>query len=164
VVDDAIADALPLPVAALTTQDSSRDVLLDVAQQAEELATALNRLAGDLRRALGADPIPWDKSQRPGDIAVHGFDRPIRRLFAGLRDVTANDERIEQGRLAWELTALSITRAIAESVLGCTPPAVFTGREKDKRHHTEAAAEEAFLKQLKTILTRVPADQLRRGI
>ncbi|MCM2393033.1 type I-E CRISPR-associated protein Cse1/CasA [Streptomyces albipurpureus] len=85
VIEDVFFDELPLPLAALDPDGEVCEVLLDVVGKAEELATAVNDLSADLRRAAGSDPIPWDKGQRPGDTLLHALDPLVRRLLVGLR-------------------------------------------------------------------------------
>ncbi|ONI91977.1 type I-E CRISPR-associated protein Cse1/CasA [Actinosynnema sp. ALI-1.44] len=161
VFEDSVSDALPLPVSALTTTDPTRDAILEVAEQAENLAWALNRLADDLRRAQGSDQAPRDKGQRPGDIAIHGFDRWVRRFLAGLQRAGADENQIEAGRLAWETAARRVVLSIAESVLEASPQIVFRGhvdvdqRTDKKTIYRESTAEKAFRARVRKTLARL---------
>ncbi|MFE7590223.1 type I-E CRISPR-associated protein Cse1/CasA [Kitasatospora sp. NPDC057512] len=128
IVEDVIHDAIPLPLLALHQDSEAHQLLLDVAEQAERLAKAVNNLSADLRRAAGADPIPWDKGQRPGDLLLHTLDPLVRRLLAGVRDAGADDEVLERGRLAWEEVAHRLARDAANELLLAAPAATFAGR------------------------------------
>ncbi|MEV6982385.1 type I-E CRISPR-associated protein Cse1/CasA [Sphaerisporangium sp. NPDC051017] len=165
VVEDIQFDAIPLPVAALRADDELYTVLLEVAQQAEDLASAVNNLSADLRRAAGADPIPWDKGQRPGQYVLHALDPLVRRLLAGVQ--AADDpDLLERGRVAWEKAAHGRMWDVAEKVLATATHGEFVGRAVDKNGreviYRLATAEQNFRRRLKAILTRYaePADDL----
>ncbi|MER5945690.1 type I-E CRISPR-associated protein Cse1/CasA [Streptomyces sp. NPDC001904] len=164
VIDDVLFDALPLPLAALDADSDIRAALLEVADQAEQLATALNLLSADLRRALGSDPIPWDKGQRPGELVLHALDPLVRRLLAGLREVE-DLERIEAGQLAWEQLAWHRSEEIAEHLLQAVPVGAFAGRRlsqgegKAERTYRASTAEAAFRRRRREILHRASAER-----
>ncbi|MGW1174700.1 type I-E CRISPR-associated protein Cse1/CasA [Kitasatospora sp. NPDC002543] len=128
VVEDVIHDAIPLPLLALHQDSEAHQLLLDVAEQAEQLAQAVNNLSADLRRAAGTDPIPWDKGQRPGDLLLHTLDPLVRRLLAGVRDAGTDDDILERGRLAWEELAHRRARDAANELLLAAPATTFAGR------------------------------------
>ncbi|MFD7713505.1 type I-E CRISPR-associated protein Cse1/CasA [Streptomyces sp. NPDC059786] len=164
VIDDIMFDALPLPLAALDADSDVRAALLEVADQAEQLATAVNHLSADLRRALGTEPIPWDKGQRPGELVLHALDPLVRRLLAGMRTIEAADlERIEAGQLAWEQLAWRLSWEIADRLLQAVPVSAFAGRTvfqeegKPERTHRVSLAEAFFLKRRAEILHRAAA-------
>lgn len=165
VIDDVMSDALPLPLASLDADSYVRAALLEVAEQAEQLATAVNHLSADLRRALGADPIPWDKGQRPGELVLHALDPLVRRLLTGMRGV-GDLERIEAGQLAWEQLAWRRSWEIADRLLQAVPVGAFAGRSasqgegKPERMHRVPLAEASFLRKRAEILHR--AEALRR--
>ncbi|MEU0986020.1 type I-E CRISPR-associated protein Cse1/CasA [Streptomyces sp. NPDC005953] len=92
VIEDVFFDELPLPLAALDPEGEVCEVLLQVVAEAEQLATAVNHLSADLRRAAGSEPIPWDKGQRPGDTLLHALDPVVRRLLVGLRKADASTD------------------------------------------------------------------------
>ena len=174
VVEEAITDSLPLPVAALARDESVRDVLLNVATQAERLAEAINHLSADLRRAVGGEPLPRDSGQRPGDLLIHDLDPLVRRLFAGLQKAGGDEELLERGMKAWEVAAWGAAERIADHLLDSVPPDAFGGRETDnseqknnggrenkKRAYRAATAEQNFRRQLRTILPL--ADEARRS-
>ncbi|MGW1224623.1 type I-E CRISPR-associated protein Cse1/CasA [Streptomyces sp. NPDC002530] len=165
VIDDVMFDALPLPVAALGEDSDVRSALLEVAEQAEQLAAAVNHLSADLRRALGTEPIPWDKGQRPGELVLHALDPLVRRLLAGMRGVD-DSERIEAGQLAWEQLAWRRAWEVADRLLQAVPVGAFLGRSvsqgegKPERTHRVSSAEAFFLKRRAEILHR--ADGARK--
>lgn len=165
VIEDIMFDTLPLPLAALEADSDVRSAILAVAEQSEQLATAVNHLSADLRRALGAEPIPWDKGQRPGELVLHALDPLVRRLLAGMRGVK-DPERIEAGQLAWEQLAWRRSWDIADRLLQAVPVGAFAGRSvsqgegKPDRTYRVSLAEAAFLKRRAEILHR--ADDVRR--
>lgn len=128
VVEDILHDGISLPVAALRGQGDAYDLVVEVTQQAEDLASAINQLSADLRRSLGAEPIKWDKGQRSSEQLLSALDPLVRRLLTGV-SVDADDlEKLEQGHIAWETMAERITRRTAEPLFE-VPSSAFLGRE-----------------------------------
>ncbi|MGP4112335.1 type I-E CRISPR-associated protein Cse1/CasA [Streptomyces sp. 4N509B] len=154
VVEDSLADVLPLPTAALVADSRVRDVVVEAAEQADGVAQALNRLSADLRRAEAGDPLPWDKGQRPGLTFLHLADSPMRRLLHGLRHAAADEERIEAGMTAWEHLLRRLAWDVADDLLSAASPATFSGRERDGRTYRAATARERLRKTLEEILFR----------
>ncbi|MBH1938278.1 type I-E CRISPR-associated protein Cse1/CasA [Streptomyces sp. AV19] len=158
VIEDVFFDEIPLPVAALDPDGIVYDSLLEAVDQAEKLANAVNLLSADLRRAAGADPIPWDKGQRPGDTLLHALDPLVRRLLTGLRTAGEDFERSERGLEAWEQRAGREAWQVAEQVLATAAPGVFTGRTvtRDGKDSTFrlSTAERGFRSRVDGILTR----------
>lgn len=161
VVEDIVHDSVPLPVRALRGNDDVHALLIEVTQQAEQIAQAVNHLSADLRRAVGADPIPWDKGQRPGELVLHALDPLVRRLLAGVRDSSDDEEKLERGQLAWEQLAYRKTWDVAEPLFATTPPLVFAGRERTQGKSTMTyrlgTAELGFRRALNQILPRAAA-------
>ena len=161
VVEDVIHDSVPLPVRALRGNDDVHALLIEVTQQAEQLAQAVNNLSADLRRAVGADPIPWDKGQRPGELVLHALDPLVRRLLAGVRDDSGDEEKLERGQQAWEQLAYLKTWEVAETLFSVAPPLVFAGRERTEEGATVTyrlgTAERGFRRALNQILPRAAA-------
>lgn len=166
VIEDVMSDSIPLPIAALRTDEDLYTILLEVTEQAEQLARAVNNLSADLRRAMGADPIPWDKGQRPGEFVLHALDPLVRRLLAGARAATRDPDLLEQGRVAWERLAAERTWDVAHKVLNNTTPDAFNGRtiKADKRElvFRESTAERNFRIQLNKILPRAAQEARER--
>ncbi|MCL6281386.1 type I-E CRISPR-associated protein Cse1/CasA [Streptomyces albidoflavus] len=158
VIEDMYFDEIPLPVAALDPEGIVYGALLEVVDQAEDLAKAVNHLSGDLRRAAGSEPIPWDKGQRPGDTLLHALDPIVRRLLAGLRQAGDDFDRCEQGLEAWEHKAGQATLRVAEGLFNSAPAALFTGRrvKKDGKEQVYrlSTAEASFRRRLAVILHR----------
>ena len=155
VVEDVVADRIPMPILALSADTEVRQVVLDCATQADELATAVNLLEGDLRRCLAGEPTPWNKGERPGERLVQNLDRRVRALLAALRHPPEPDF-LESGRLAWEQVAWRETTAVADQVIAAFPPRVFRGHT-DKSGRTvmrEADAHSRFNRRLRTTLPR----------
>lgn len=154
VVENVIADTIPLPVAALRADGQLRDAVEQVASDAEELAGAANLLAADLRRACGGEPTPWDKGQRPGAAIIKALDPVVRRVLAGLAQ---HPDSVEQALFAWHETARRIAWEIVEPLLADLPPAAFIGRTQGQgarapRTYRAATAEQAFRRRLNQIL------------
>ncbi|NYI03450.1 CRISPR system Cascade subunit CasA [Allostreptomyces psammosilenae] len=162
VIEDILHDSIPLPLTALDPYSLTFTSLLGVADQAERLANAVNNLSADLRRAAGAEPIPWDKGQRPGETLLHALDPLVRRLLAGLRQVGEDFDEAERGLLAWERAAARQTWLVAEQLIATAAPGVFAGRTitKDGKDRTYrlSSAETAFRSQLDTVLTRLATE------
>jgi CRISPR system Cascade subunit CasA len=158
VIEDVIHDSIPLPIAALDRDGFVYGALLGAVEQAEDLAEAVNRLSADLRRAVGADPIPWDKGQRPGDVLLHALDPIVRRLLAGLRAVGDDLGVVHEGLRAWEEKAAGESWAVADHVLSAVPPTTFVGRAVSKdgkeRVYRLSTAERAFRIRVNDILAR----------
>ncbi|MCM0674874.1 type I-E CRISPR-associated protein Cse1/CasA [Micromonospora phytophila] len=129
VVEDVIADLIPLPIVALTP-GGVRQVIETVVRQAEELRRAGNRLDDDLRRASGGDPVPWDRGLRPGDALMHDLNPVVRRLLAGLQ---REPDRCDDAEDAWREVAQALALKAAEPALAAAPPTAFLGREDDKQ-------------------------------
>ncbi|MFD8756030.1 type I-E CRISPR-associated protein Cse1/CasA [Kitasatospora sp. NPDC059577] len=165
VVEDVVHDTIPLPLLALHRDSEAHQLLLDVAEQAEQLAQAVNNLSADLRRAAGTDPIPWDKGQRPGEVLLHTLDPLVRRLLAGVRDAGTDDDLLERGRLAWEHLAYRHAWDTANGLLLAASGTTFAGRtvilaDKSGKPQTYklGTAGAAFRRRLDGILPRPAMD------
>jgi CRISPR system Cascade subunit CasA len=142
VIEDVLVDQIPLPVAALAAASPVRQLLLDVVGQADDLRAAANHLGDDLRRAAGGDKIPWDKSQRLGDILVYDFTPVVRRMLAGLQ---RHPEQVDKADSAWRAAARRIALEAAEPALAAAPPEAFLGRqEREGFAHRLSTAEARY--------------------
>lgn len=156
VIEDTMVDLIPLPVVALASAGPLRELLSEVVLQSEELRLAANRLGDDLRLASGGDKLPWDRSQRLGDVLVHALDPVVRRLLAGLQ---REPERLEEADRAWREVARRLALEVAEPVLTAVPPASFLGREAHKGiYHRQSTAERCYRDKLKRILGPPPTE------
>ncbi|MBN6050773.1 type I-E CRISPR-associated protein Cse1/CasA, partial [Nonomuraea sp. RK-328] len=158
VVEDVLFDSIPLPVAGLRAETDTYAALVEVTDQAEELARAVNDLSAGLRRARGADPIPWDKGQRPGEFVLHALDPLVRRFLVGVRASADDSGLLEQGRTAWETLAYQRTWDVAERLLATATGSEFAGRvmKKDNREYVYrlASAEQNFRQRVRAVLPR----------
>ncbi|MGP3947187.1 type I-E CRISPR-associated protein Cse1/CasA [Streptomyces sp. 7N604] len=167
VIEDVLHDAIPLPVTALRTDGLAYAVLLEVAQQAEDLATAINNLSADLRRASGADPIPWDKGQRPGEFVLHLLDPLVRQLLTKVRAAGEDDDLLNRGQVVWEQRAWLLAREVSEPLFAAAPASVFSGRTAMRNNrpvtYSLGTAESNFRRRLAQILPRAtePATERR---
>ncbi|MFJ2110336.1 type I-E CRISPR-associated protein Cse1/CasA [Streptomyces sp. NPDC087850] len=166
VIEDVFFDRIPLPLAALDPDGIIYGSLLAAVEQAEKLAAAVNNLSGDLRRAAGSEPIPWDKGQRPGDTLLHALDPIVRRLLAGLRKAGEDFDQSERGLEAWEEKAGRATWKVAEQVFSTAAPTLFTGRSvtRDGKEYVYrlSTAEQNFRDRLDAVLTRRSAPRKGR--
>lgn len=157
VLEDVVADEIPLPVTALRPDEELFASVVEITEQAEELARAANGLSADLRRAAGTDPLPWDKGQRPGELVLHLLDPLVRRFLAGAR--STDPELLERGQLAWERHAYQRVWEVADKELANTVPSVFRGREVEVNNRTyvlrQATAEQSFRARIRKILPRL---------
>lgn len=157
VVEDANFDVIPLPVAALAADSAVRQLLIDMAGQAEELRVAANHLGDDLRRAAGGGGLPWDKSQRLGEALVHQFTPAVRRLLIGLQ---RQPNRADQAEDAWRRTARQLALEVAEPLLAAAPPVAFLGRQESEKVIFRASIAEArYRAAIDRILGRISPDQ-----
>lgn len=158
VVEDVMVDLLPLPVTALTDDSPVRELLLRIAEQAEQLREAANKLGDDLRRALGGDKQPWDKGLRLGDGLIHEYNTVVRRVLGGLQRDPGRTDAAEE---AWLRRARRIAFEVVEPVLDAAPPQAFLGRQvSEKLAHRQALAEARFRRSVNDILgpaAQVPA-------
>lgn len=158
VIEDVFVDSVPLPMAALSTEDEAilREALQDVAVRAEGVRRALNGLADNLREAVGGEKIPWDKGSHPGDDAMALLTTPTMRLLRGLQ---TDPERMEEGLLAWDRAVSRIAWSVATPLLEGAPPSAFVGRpaRSTKRIVRLADAEAWFRHALRNALTHVTA-------
>ncbi|WP_405889429.1 type I-E CRISPR-associated protein Cse1/CasA [Streptomyces sp. NBC_00133] len=163
VVEDVLFDTIPLPLTALDPDSLVYTSLLEVADQAEKLAQAVNNLSADLRRAVGADPIPWDKGQRPGETLLHALDRLVRRLLGELRSAGEDFDACERVLSRWERDADRETWMVAEQVFATTAPSAFAGRTISKdnkdRVYRLSTAEAGFRSGVNAALTRLAAER-----
>ncbi|WP_218150586.1 type I-E CRISPR-associated protein Cse1/CasA [Actinokineospora terrae] len=154
VVENVIADSLPLPVAALR-EVAVRDALIQIAEQADDVAKAVNLLSADLRRAAGCEPLPWDKGQRPGDRLLHALDPSTRRVLGKLR-TRSDPDAVTAVHTAWEQVARRTAFEIAEPLLCDASPRQFAGVEtehnKKKITHCSPRAELSFHKRIRDAL------------
>lgn len=125
VVNDVFADSLPLPIAALRADAALGEIVENLATSAGDLVDAINSLHGDLRRAAGGDPIPWNSGQRPGTVLVQRLDPVVRQILAGLQ---REPERDEEARALWFDVATRIVNQLRDELVADVPPSAHVGR------------------------------------
>lgn len=157
VIEELFHDSLSLPVASLRGEGLAYEVVVDAATQAEKLVNAINRLSADLRRAVGAEPIPWDKGMRPGEQLLVALDPLVRRLLAGVSADSGSEDKLDRGLEAWELMAYDAVHRCA-APLFALHAAAFAGRTEksgSKEHHYKLGlAANSFNASVSTILSR----------
>ncbi|GAA4935099.1 type I-E CRISPR-associated protein Cse1/CasA [Streptomyces coeruleoprunus] len=168
VVENAIGDSLPLPVASLLAEDEwLRTAILECVTQADQAGRALDNLNNDLRRASGGDPLPRDKGQRPSSRFLHSLDGTMRRLLTGLRTVGEDDDLLERAQLAWELSVRAAAVREAEALLAAAPPRAIVGRAEKQGGkevvYRSGKAMAIFHKKLAESLTRLPSNGPENG-
>ncbi|KPI15685.1 CRISPR-associated protein, Cse1 family [Actinobacteria bacterium OK074] len=155
VVENAITDDLPLPVAALAAENSDvRNALLEAVGQADRLGRALDRMLMDLRRAAGGEPLTRDKGSRPSQVLLHRLDPDVRRLLGQLRAAGDDFERVDVEMAHWEDVAWKAADAAAGQQLTLAPPSTFGGRVTKEGTYRAAVARRGFLRTLYATLPR----------
>ncbi|RZE97306.1 type I-E CRISPR-associated protein Cse1/CasA [Streptomyces sp. SCA2-2] len=161
-IEDAFHDQVPLPLAALRHDGPVRAALLEAVLHAEQLADAVNRLAGDLRRATGADPVQPLAWQQAGERLLALLDPLVLALLRDLRTVDDDEDACDARLTRWEEAARRAAWEVAEDLLHNETPGIVSGRTVRMRDGTERTfrlsdAEWAFRGALRRILRRTPA-------
>lgn len=153
VVEDLIADQIPLPLVALQTTHPVRRLLDTIIDHAERLRRAANQLGDELREASGGDKLPWDRGQRLGDALMYLFTPDVRRILAGLQ---REPDRVEEADDAWRSRARRLALDAAEPALAAVPPKAFLGRQvsqKDQKYRRcDSVAEVRYHAEINRIL------------
>ncbi|WP_194918119.1 type I-E CRISPR-associated protein Cse1/CasA [Catenulispora rubra] len=152
IIEDVAADQISIPVAALAPDGRARVHLLEVAEQAERLARATDRLAADLRRASGGEPVPWENGEHAGERLLYELDPLVRRVLTGLQHHTADQQSVSVGIATWQQAARATTLRVGTQLLHATPPRTFGGREVGGRRYRGATAEAAFRREINRTL------------
>ncbi|MET9091237.1 type I-E CRISPR-associated protein Cse1/CasA [Streptomyces cyaneofuscatus] len=160
-VEDSFHDEVPLPLAALRYDGPVRAALLEAVLHAEELAGAVNRLDGHLRRAAGAEPVPPLAWQQPGERLLALLGPLVLALLRDLRHVGEDEEACDTRLTHWEGAARWAAWQVAEELLGTAVPGVVSGRRVQLNNGSEqmfrlSTAEAAFRRALGGILRRLP--------
>jgi CRISPR system Cascade subunit CasA len=150
VVEDIISERIPVPIVALVDGQgrATRETLLGVAVSADLVMNALNHLDGDLRRALGGEPIPWGGGQRPGEVFAAAMAGPLRRLLRAFQEERLTPDPVAE----WELEAWRIARGIADPLLENAPEQAFLGVGEGSQRINQAKAAVFFRGALKKAL------------
>lgn len=163
VIENVISDAVPLPVAALRADSEVRGLVLEVVDQSERLRKAANDLDDTLRRASGGAPIPWDKSQRLGDVLIGRLGGLAHRLLLGLQ---RSPDLVDEAETAWLRAARSTAFEVAELGISATPSMAFLGRPGRNAKYPDRAsdAEARFRATVNKILPRRDSDNDLKGV
>jgi CRISPR system Cascade subunit CasA len=155
VVEDVLADLIPVPVSALSADGALRALLHLVVAQAEEIRRAGNDLGDDLRLAAGGDKLPWDKALRIGDALVHQLTAPVHRLLSGLQ---REPGRVEEAADAWQTVARTMALDAGEEALSTAPPQAFLGRPSNNARviHRLSTAEARYRAAVYATFPRTP--------
>lgn len=155
VVENAIFDSLPMPVAALAAKSTDvRDALLEAVGQADRIARALDRLLMDLRRAAGGEPLARDKGSRPSELLLYALNPAVHDLLAQLRRTVDDFDLLEEQMAGWEESLWAEASTIAEQLLAAAPPTAFGGRETKEGTYRTAVAQRGFRNALYATLPR----------
>ncbi|AZZ41148.1 type I-E CRISPR-associated protein Cse1/CasA [Acidipropionibacterium jensenii] len=132
VVEDIVADAIPLPLKALSDKDGEplRNVLMDLVASAESTRKALNDLDANIRRAEGGEAVPWDKGEHPGDSFMGRLDSPTLRVLHGIQ---RDPDRYEQGMAAWQRVVWADASRLANDMLNGAAPTSISGHRSGNR-------------------------------
>lgn len=160
-IEDSFHDEVPLPLAALRHDGPVRAALLEVVLHAEELAGAVNRLDGDLRRAAGAEPVPRDAWHQPGERLLALLGPLVLALLRALRHMGEDEAACDEKLTRWEQEARQRTWQVAEELLHIEAPGIVSGRRVRTKDGTErvyrlSTAEDTFRGALGGILRRRP--------
>jgi CRISPR system Cascade subunit CasA len=123
VIDEVVDDGVLLPVAVLHEERKQFGrAAIDAVDDADSAVWALGDLAGDLARAVGAEPTPVAEAAR--DLGYAALDAPYRRWLRHLGE--ADDPG--RAREEWQVTAHGILRDMARDLLDSAGPATWEGR------------------------------------
>ncbi|WP_435172404.1 type I-E CRISPR-associated protein Cse1/CasA [Actinacidiphila sp. bgisy145] len=157
VIDEIVDDEVVLPVVALhTAQPEYGRTAVDAVADANDAVAALGYLAGNLARAIGAEPGPPTDTAR--DLGFAALDGPYRQWLRGLGE--RSDPAAYRGE--WQATVSRIVRELGRGLLDAAGPAASEGRFVElpdgsgTRWVNDAQADLWFRKRLNKVLTLVP--------
>ncbi|MFF0725612.1 type I-E CRISPR-associated protein Cse1/CasA [Streptomyces sp. NPDC004134] len=126
VIDEIVDDAVLLPVVVLHAERPEYGrAAVDAVDDADNAVRALGHLAGNLARAVGADPgAPTDTAK---DLGYAALDGPYRQWLGELR-LSSDPLR---SRDDWQVTVDQIVRDLGRRLLDTAGPAAAEGRFVD---------------------------------
>lgn len=132
VIEDVMADSVPLPVKALRDADGEplREHLLQMVEIAEKVRKALNDLDANIRRAEGGESVPWDKGVHPGDEFMPQLDAPTLRTLQGLRSAP---DLYSEGMAAWQRSVWNSAVQLANDLLDGASASAIVGHKDGNR-------------------------------
>ena len=133
VIEDVMADTVPLPLKALNDANGEplREVLLELVNAADSVRKALNGLDANIRRAEGGDAVPWDAGDHPGDAFMPELDLPTLRVLRGLQK---NPDLYDQGKIAWQAAARASASKLANQLLDGASASAISGHRSGNRN------------------------------
>jgi CRISPR system Cascade subunit CasA len=159
VIDDIVDDEIALPVVTLhAEQPLYGQAAVDAVADADGAVAALGYLAGNLARAVGAEPGPPTDTAR--DLGFATLDGPYRQWLRRLGerpDPTAY-------RAEWQATVSRLIRDLGRGLLDSAGPAASEGRYVELRDGqgtrwvNDAQADLWFRKRLNRVMTLVPRE------
>lgn len=149
VVENLVHDAIPMPTAALLTDDAARPTVLRFATDVDRVVALVDGLERDVRRSLGGEPLPWDKGQRASTRLIQAIDPLVRRLLEQLRHAPDSYAAIEE---EWVAQVRELAHDTADEVLADLPPAAFRGRGEPGKAINASTAERWFRIGLHSLL------------
>jgi CRISPR system Cascade subunit CasA len=155
VIDEVVDDAVLLPVVVLHQElPAYGRAAVDAVSDADNAVAALGHLAGNLARAIGADPGPPTDTAR--DLGFAALDGPYREW---LRDLVRSSDP-ERSRDDWQAAVSRIVRDLGCRLLDGTGPAAAEGRYVDMREGgrrwvNDAQADLWFRSRLNAVLPAV---------
>lgn len=153
VVENVISDRTPLPLRALRGEEGLdvRDVVIGMADRADDVMRALNNLTDNLRSAMGGERIPWDKGQRLGDLFVHSLNTHAHRA---LRLIEEHPERPDLVDVAWQRLLAKQAWLLADPLIEQAALVTFKGHgdQKDSAGMGPQRAEVIFRAALRKAL------------
>lgn len=156
VIAEVVDDALLVHAVLLGERgDVLRDVAFRAVAAADEAATALANLAGNVAAAAGGETEgPRDRAR---ESAYFALDAPFRTWLGSLRPGVGSQER----RTAWERFVEQAVRELGQEVVGGAGTPAWVGREVRGRYVSSPLAEAWFLAALRKTL--VLATEARRA-
>jgi CRISPR system Cascade subunit CasA len=155
VVENIIADEIPLPITALRVGTPTASVVDTLVRDTDELVKAIDELERNVRIATGSNMPERDKGQRASDRLVFRLDDIARRALIGLQ---REPDRADEARKAWRMAARAVCLNTADEVLSSLPPAAVVGRKKNDHFYRASNAEAIFLGRLRRALPRETDD------
>lgn len=150
VVENVVADEMPVPLAALLSEDSDANVTVrEIGRTAEEAARMLNNLDANLRRSVSAEPLDWKSAQRIDTYLYSTMRNHALKAFSALS--TSPDEA-QNVLHQWEQSLYIEARKLGEQRLRSVPLAAYRGSESNSNSMNASRSEGIFFGMLAKLL------------
>lgn len=128
VVEDVVADVLPLPLAALIESEVARGEVTALAQEVEHVRSALTELHRDVLKSSGwhGTSAPAVGPRTTGEMFVHAVDGATKRF---LRSVQADPSVAVQAHEQWRDECRRVASGLAKRLLDSASPTALRGRQ-----------------------------------